>query len=309
MIKRKIIFDCDPGHDDIFAILFALAHPERFEILGFTTVAGNQTLEKVSNNLANVLDYLHISLPIYKGYDKPITKPLEVQPQAHGESGMDGPVFIEKNHHFQMKHAIEFYKEMLEVHDKITIVAIGPLTNIALMIKTYPHLCHKIECISCMGGGIAEGNIQKRSEFNIYHDPEAAKIVFESGVPIVLSPLEVCIKGSITFKEMEAFHHNQSVSKLVYDLFSFYSKYSKEHNFSSSPIFDVCPIYYLYKPELFKGFNANVYIELNGNYTQGMTITEKCEKSQTRVLYDVDRKTFIDDFTESIFELDRKVII
>ncbi|MEG0076619.1 nucleoside hydrolase [Anaerorhabdus sp.] len=306
-MKRKIIFDCDPGHDDIFAILFALAHPEQFEILGFATVAGNQTLEKVSNNLANVLDYLHIDLPIYKGYDKPITKALEVQPLAHGESGLDGPLFPDKKHTFQTKHALEFYKEMLETHDQITIIAIGPLTNVALMLKTYPHLSHKIECISCMGGGIAEGNIQKRSEFNIYHDPEAAKIVFESNVPVVLNPLEVCIAGSITFDEMEAFHNDHHVSKLVDDLFGFYSKYSREHNLTSSPIFDVCPIYYLYKPELFKSFNANIYIELNGAYTRGMTVTERCDTSKTLVLYDVERKPFIDDFTQSIFELDRKI--
>lgn len=302
---KKIIFDCDPGHDDIFAILFALAHPEKFDILGFTTVAGNQTLDKVSNNLANVLDYLHLDLPIYKGYDKPITKPLEVQPLAHGESGLDGPVFPVKNHTFQPKHALEFYKEMLETHDSISIIAIGPLTNVALMLKTYPHLAHKIEYISCMGGGIHEGNIQKRSEFNIYHDPEAAKIVFESGVPIILNPLEVCIAGGITFDEMETFNHAQPVSKLVYELFEFYSRYSKQHQLTSSPIFDVCPIFYLYNPDIFKGFKANVLIELNGQYTRGMTVTEKNEDGNVFVLYDVERKPFIDAFITSINTLDR----
>ena len=277
-MKRKIIFDCDPGHDDIFAILFALAHPNEFEILGFTTVAGNQTLDKVSNNLANVLDFLHCDLPIVKGYDKPITKPLEVQPLAHGESGLDGPIFPKKEYEFPNKHALEFYKEMLESQDKISIIAIGPLTNVAIMLKTYPHLAHKIECISCMGGGIQEGNIQKRSEFNIYHDPEAAKIVFESGVPMILNPLEVCIAGGINFKEMEQFNNSRKVSQLVFELFEFYSRYSKEHNLESSPIFDVCPIFYLAHPELFKGFKANVYIELNGSYTRGMTVVEKDEK-------------------------------
>lgn len=306
-MRRKIIFDCDPGHDDIFAILFALAHPEEFEILGFATVAGNQTLDKVSNNLANVLDFLHLDLPIYKGYDKPIAKPLEVQPLAHGESGLDGPVFPKKEHQFQTKHAIEFYKEMLETHDQISIIAIGPLTNVALMLKTYPHLLHKIECISCMGGGIHEGNIQKRSEFNIYHDPEAAKIVFESGVPVILNPLEVCVAGGITFAEMDLFNTKAPVSKLVYELFEFYSRYSKEHNMTSSPIFDVCPIFYLYKPEFFKGFKANVFIELNGTYTRGMTVVEESEQGNTLVLFDVDRDGFIQSFIESIFTLDRNL--
>lgn len=306
-MKRKIIFDCDPGHDDIFAILYALANPELFEVLGFCTVAGNQTLDKVSTNLHNVFNHLGFSYPIHKGYDKPICKPLEVQPQAHGESGLDGPIFPESKPKFSTQHAIEFYKEMLEAHEQVTIVAIGPLTNVALMLKTYPHLAKKIECIACMGGSIHSGNIQLRSEFNIYHDPEAAKIMFESGVPILLAPLEVCLAGGMTFAEMEEFNQSTKISKLMKELFEFYSKYSREHQLDSSPLFDVCPIVYLAQPELFTGYQATVDIECHGQYTQGMTIVTAHEQGNVFVLTDVQRDLFINTFMDSIFSLDRKV--
>lgn len=305
-MKKKIIFDCDPGHDDIFAILYALANPQHFDILGFCTVAGNQTLDKVSHNLNNVLTHLGISTPIHKGYDKPICKPLEVQPLAHGESGMDGPQFPSCAPNFSDQHAIEFYKEMLETHDQVTIVAIGPLTNVAIMLKTYPHLAKKIAGIACMGGSIHGGNIQLRSEFNIYHDPEAAKIMFESGVPITLAPLEVCLAGGMTFDEMEQFNQPTKVAKLVYELFEFYSRYSREHQLDSSPLFDVCPIVYLAKPDLFKGFQATVDVECNGKYTQGMTVVTANEHGNVFVLEDLNRDLFIQTFMESIFKLDRK---
>ena len=190
MEKRKIIFDCDPGHDDIMAIMNALAHPEQLEILGYTTVCGNNYVDKVTRNLCQVLTALGKDGKVAVGYDAPLVLDPDPQPAAHGESGLDGPTLPEPTVQPINQHAVEFLHEMAVKHEKITIVALAPLTNIAVFLKTWPELKEKIECITLMGGSRSSGNILPRAEFNIYEDPHAAKLVFESGVPIVMSDIE-----------------------------------------------------------------------------------------------------------------------
>lgn len=303
---RKIIIDCDPGHDDIMAIITALAHKEELEILGIATVAGNQTLEKVTGNILKVEEYLNINIPVYKGEDRPLVLNPEPQPLAHGESGMDGPILPEPKLKPSDKNALEFYKEVLENNDKVTIVGLAPLTNIALLINNYPDLTNKIEEIVIMGGAINGGNINKYAEFNIWHDPHAAKIVFDSGIKVVVAPLEVCLSGAILLNEVKQISYDKKVSKLVRELFDFYCKYAIERNWDRTSIFDVIPIVYLLKPELFEYEIGNIDIILDGIDTQGQTVFTKNKDGKHIVLLQTDRKAFIDYFMDAIAYLDKQ---
>ena len=307
---RNIIIDCDPGHDDIIAIMVALAHKDELNILGFTTVAGNQTLDKVTNNLLKVETYLGIDIPVYKGYNSPIVKELDVQPLAHGESGLDGPVLPEAINSAKDMHAIEFMKKtLLEAKDKVTFVCIGPLTNMGLFLKTYPELREKIDQIVIMGGGIYNGNVLIKAEFNIYHDPEAAKIVFDSGVKVVMAGLEVCYSGSILLTETERAKDGGKASKLFYDLMKFYQGYAIRNGWDRTAIFDATPVIYLLYPELFKSEEKEVYIETVGEYCRGMTVVDTRNrvtemKNPKTVLVSTDREKFVEVIFDALNKLD-----
>lgn len=303
---RKIIIDCDPGHDDIMAITTCLAHEEEFQIEGICTVAGNQTLDKVTDNILKVEEYFDINIPVYRGCDRPLVKEAEPQPMAHGESGMDGPVLPDPKMKASEKSALDFYREVLEDH-KVTIIALAPLTNIAVLIKEYPELKGNIECIALMGGAISSGNIQKRSEFNIYHDPDAARIVFDSGVNIIMAPLEACNAGSILLSEIPRFHNKGRASKLCFDLFEFYKIYAVNRGYDRTPVFDLTPVIYLLRPEIFEAEKMRVYIELDGEYTRGMTVCEK-EEGNHLVLKDTDREKFIQIFFDAVEIMDKKYL-
>ena len=307
---RNIIIDCDPGHDDIIAIMVAVAHNKELNLLGFTTVAGNQTLDKVTNNLLRVETYLGIDIPVYKGYSSPIVKELDVQPLAHGESGLDGPELPEAENKAQDMHAIEFMKKtLLEAKDKVTFVCIGPLTNMGLFLKTYPELREKIDQIVIMGGGIYNGNVLIKAEFNIYHDPEAAKIVFDSGVKVVMAGLEVCYSGSILLTETERAKDGGKASKLFYDLMKFYQGYAIRNGWDRTAIFDATPVIYLLYPELFKSEEKEVYIETVGEYCRGMTVVDTRNrvtemKNPKTVLISTDRGKFVEVIFDALNKLD-----
>jgi pyrimidine-specific ribonucleoside hydrolase len=308
---RNIIIDCDPGHDDVIAFLVALANQEELNILGITTVAGNQTLAKVTNNILKVQDFLGIHIPVSMGYSTPMVKELDVQPQAHGATGMDGPNIPEPTSKPTGMHAIEFMKKtLMEAEEKVTMVCIGPLTNMALFLKTYPELREKIDCIAIMGGGVNNGNTLIKAEFNIYHDPDAAKIVFDSGVKIVLAPLEVCYAASILLTETEKFAQGGRVSHFVYDLMKFYQGYAVRHGWDRTAIFDAVPVTWLIHPEFFTAKEYEAYIETDGRYCRGMTVIDTRNyqgelNNPKTVLIDADREKFIGFLFECIGKLDR----
>lgn len=308
---KKLIIDCDPGHDDVIASLVALAHPLDFEILGFTTVCGNNTLKKVTNNILKVQDYLGMHIPVSVGASTPLKRKPEPQQLAHGKSGMDGPNLKKATSTPTGLSAVEFIKKCLLENDLVTIVAIGPLTNIAQFLKKYPKLKNKIEEIVIMGGSVYSGNILAKSEFNIYHDPDAAKIVFNSKVPITLAPLEVCKAGAFKLKDIGSFKGKGKVSQLVYELLVFYSGYAIRHNLDRTPIFDMTTIIYLLNPEIFTYKMMNVDVELDGKYTRGMTVCLPVENKNyidnpIKVLLDVKNQKFIKIFKDSIAVLDKQ---
>ncbi len=308
---RNIIIDCDPGHDDIISILVALAHKEELNILGFTTVAGNQTVEKVTNNILKVQDYLGISYPVSKGYDRPLIRPLDVQPAAHGETGLDGPELPEATSKPTGLHAIEFMRQQIEASSEpVTMICLGPLTNMGMFLRTYPELKDKIDCIAIMGGGINKGNILPKAEFNIYHDPDAAKMVFDSGVHVIMAGIEVCYAGSILLTETEELKNGGKASKLVYDLMVFYQGYAVRRGWDRTAIFDMIPVIYLLHPEIFKSEEMKVDIETVGEYCRGMTVCDtrgypgEIENPKT-VLTDVDREACIKVLLDSLNKLDQ----
>lgn len=308
---KNLIIDCDPGHDDIIASLIALAYSKKFNILGFTTVCGNNSLKNVTNNLLKVQNYLGLNIKVACGASAPLKRKPEPQFKAHGKSGLDGPKLKKALNSPIKQCAVEFIKKCLQENDLVTIVAIGPLTNIAKFLKKYPKLKNKIEEIVVMGGSIYSGNILARSEFNFYHDPEAAKYVLNSKVPITLAPLEVCNAGALKLKDIDTFKGKGKVSKLVYELLIFYSKYAIRHHLDQTPIFDMTAIIYLINPSIFKFKMMNVDVELEGEYTRGMTVCEAINNKNhidnpVKVLLDVQNKKFIKIFKDSIFSLDKK---
>ncbi len=315
VFMRTILMDGDPGHDDVIAFLLALGNPEDLNIAGFTIVAGNSSAENCTNNILKIMDYLGISIPVAKGYDSPLVKPLDTAAKFHGETGLDGalsyPPAVSKA---DRRHAVSFLKDtLLSSEEKITLVTMGPLTNIAILLKTYPEVKDRIEEIVMMGGSFASGNALAKSEFNIYADPEAAKIVFDSGVHIVLATIEACYSGGILLSEQDSLKNGGNVSKLVYDILKFYSRYAINNGWDRTAIFDMTTVIYLIAPEIFEYRDMRVDIELDGVYTRGMTVCDdrgptyiKDPENPKRVLLKADRDKLAEIFFASLKRLDEQ---
>ena len=281
MAPRKLLIDCDPGHDDILAILNCLAHPEAFAILGYTTVCGNQLVELVTRNLCGVLTYLGVPGSVAQGYDAPMVLPPDPQPEAHGVTGLDGPHLPEPTVLPLPVHALDFLRDTLLAHDHVTVVALAPLTNLAMLLKTYPAVKDHIDCITLMGGSRDGGNILPRAEFNLYADPHAAKVVFESGVPIVMSDIEICQACATPHTWIDSLRGQGRVQDLVHDILQFFSLWGRRHGQNTSPIFDLVPVMHMLHPELFATAPVRVQIETEGRLTRGMTIVDSVDDPQT----------------------------
>lgn len=310
---RPILIDCDPGHDDAMAIMLALANAEHFDVIGITCVGGNQTLDKVSENTLKVLTVLNKEIPVAKGAAGPLIREIAPAPEAHGDTGMDGPIIEKITMDFVKQNGVEFLRDKIFMEEgKVTIVALGPLTNIALLLKMYPEVKERLDCIAMMGGSATSGNSTAAAEFNFWVDPHAAHIVFHSGIPLIQAGTEVSLAASILHTEIDEFKGKGRVSDFVYDLLEFYSQFSKKLDIDRSPIFDACPVMYLLHPEIFVAKNYYVDIELQGELTAGMSVTDKrvwfdMKKPNATVLLDVDREKFVAYLKEAIFKLDLEV--
>ncbi|WP_099223529.1 nucleoside hydrolase [Listeria costaricensis] len=309
---KNILIDCDPGHDDALAIMVAFANPEKFNILGITTVGGNQTLAKVTKNAQNILRFLKADLPLAAGQAGPLVKPLKTAPEAHGESGMDGPYFDGEDYPLCEQNGVGFlYQKIIEAEGKVTLVAIGPLTNIALLIKNYPQVMPAIEKIALMGGGISHGNQTPLAEFNIFVDPDAAEIVFQSGLPIVMAGLDVTEQAEITLTEINRLKNRGKVSNLAFELLSFYNQSGRQFGFIHSPIHDLCTIAYLMAPDIFKGEYADIHVITDNSPARGLTYGDfrrmAPEPKHTLVLKEVDRAAFVKLLMDALAKLDKQV--
>ena len=270
---QKIIIDTDPGQDDAVAILLALASPDEIEVLGITAVAGNVPLSLTEKNARIVCELAgRPDIPVYAGCDRPLKRKLVTAEHVHGKTGLDGPELPKPKIKLQEKHGVDFIIDTIlqEPENSISLCPLGPLTNIASAILKQPKIVSRIKKIVLMGGAYFEvGNITPAAEFNIFVDPDAAKIVFEAGIDMVVMPLDVTHKALVTEKRNEAFRQLKSpVGLAVAEMTDFFERFDKEkYGSSGAPLHDPCVTAYLIDPKIFFGKNINVEIETKSELT------------------------------------------
>ena len=280
-MRKKIILDCDPGHDDAVAIMLASAH-NNIEILGITCVAGNATLENTQLNALKVCSLIgKTNIPIFAGASKPLNYELVTAEHVHGKSGLDtdGQIInISEGYAIQKMHAVDFIIHSCHNSEEpIYLCPVGPLTNIALALQKDPSIKSKIKEIVFMGGAaMCLGNITPVAEFNIYVDPHAANIVLNSGVKIVMFGLDVTHKVNVNDKIINDIKSNKNKSSILFaDLMNFYSRTHRDvFKIDESPLHDPCVIGYLIDENIFSGKFVNVIVEEDSNLTRGKTVTD-----------------------------------
>ncbi len=310
---RKIIIDTDPGQDDAVAILLALASPAEIEVIGITAVAGNVPLPLTHKNARIICELAgKTDIPVYAGCDRPLAHDLVTAEHVHGKTGLDGPDLPDPTMQLTDGHAVDYIIDTLrnEPAGTITLCPIGPLTNIATAFQKAPDIIEKVQEIILMGGAYFEvGNITPAAEFNIYVDPEAADIVFKSGVPIVVMPLDVTHKALVTKQRNDAFRDiGTPVGIAVAKMTEFFERFDKEkYGSEGAPLHDPCVTAYLIKPDLFKGRHVNVEIETKSDLTRGMTVADWWDvtdrPSNALFIGDVDADGFFALLTERLARL------
>lgn len=304
-MKKPIIIDTDPGIDDALAIAIAL-FSDKLDVKLISTVAGNVSIEKVTNNALKLLALYEKNIPVAMGAKSPLIEPLVDASNVHGSSGMDGYDFPEpKNELLCKNHAVlELRDTILNSKDKITLVPIAPLTNIALLFSMYPEVKENIAEIVLMGGSLTRGNKGVLSEFNFATDPEAAKMVFDSGLPIVMATLDVGLKALVMPDDMGKIYEFGKVGKMAHALFK---KYRGGSFNTGLKMYDSCAIAYLLKPELFSTQDCFVDIELTG-LARGASVVDLKgylkRPANAKVCVDIDgdefRKWFLDSMSKCI---------
>lgn len=276
----KIILDCDPGHDDAIAMILA-TRADNIDLIGVTTVAGNSELRYTTNNALRVLNYTDVhDIPVYAGCEKPMMRDLYRLTGAiiHGEDGLGGPSIPQPTQKVEEKHAVDYLVDtLMEAEEKITIVAVGPLTNVAMALVKQPKIKEKIESIVIMGGAIIDpGNITSAAEFNIYVDPEAAKIVFNSGVKIYLNTLDISMKAVVKEDDIkELAGSDNKVEKIVGELLTFFAGTHVDHfGFFACPIHDALCVGQLIDPTLIKHKKVFCDVSLHDELTLGETVAD-----------------------------------
>jgi purine nucleosidase len=277
---RKIIIDTDPGQDDAVAILLALGSPDELDVLGITAVAGNVPLPLTQKNARIICELAgRPEVLVYAGCDAPLKRKLVTAEHVHGKTGLDGPVLADPVMALQPGHAVDFIINTLraEAAGSVTLCPLGPLTNIAAAFLKAPDIVGRVQQIVLMGGAYFEvGNITPTAEFNIYVDPEAADIVFKSGVDLVVMPLDVTHKALTNKARVAAFRAlGTEPGRMVAEWTDFFERFDmQKYGSEGAPLHDPCVIAYLLKPELFSGRHINVEIETGSALTLGMTVAD-----------------------------------
>ena len=280
MSARKVIIDTDPGQDDAVAILLALASPGEIDVLGITAVAGNVPLPLTSRNARIVCELAgRTDVPVFAGCDTPLKRKLVTAEHVHGKTGLDGPVLPDPAMPLTPGHGVDFIIDTLRDHpaDTVTLCPLGPLTNIASALIKAPDIATRVQDIVLMGGAYFEvGNITPAAEFNIYVDPEAADIVFKSGIPLTVMPLDVTHKALVTKPRNDAFRAlDTPVGHAVADMTDFFERFDREkYGSAGAPLHDPCVTAHLIDPGLFTGRHINVEVETTSELTLGMTVAD-----------------------------------
>jgi purine nucleosidase len=285
MPQHRMILDCDPGQDDAIAILLALASPEEIEVLAVTTVAGNVPLARTTRNARQIVELSgRTTVPVHAGCPRPILRPLETAEYVHGETGLNGAVLPEPTVPLAPGHAVDVIVErvMAQPPGTVTLCPIGPLTNVALAIVKEPAIVPRLKEIVLMGGAMELGNVTAAAEFNIYVDPHAARVVFESGASIVMMGLDVTHKALVTDERLARIEAiGTPVAKACAGLLDFFNRYDKErYHVPGAPLHDPCVIAYLLRPELFQGQRRRVDVETEGTHTTGRTVVDWWRRSE-----------------------------
>ncbi|BAF54420.1 nucleoside hydrolase [Corynebacterium glutamicum] len=278
-MTTKIILDCDPGHDDAVAMLLSAGSPE-IELLGITTVGGNQTLDKVTHNAQVVATIADINAPIYRGVTRPLVRPVEVAEDIHGDTGMEIHKYElpEPTKLVEGTHAVDFIIDTIMNNEPgtVALVPTGPLTNIALAVRKEPRIAERVKEVVLMGGGYHVGNWTAVAEFNIKIDPEAAHIVFNEKWPLTMVGLDLTHQALAT-PEIEAKFNElgTDVADFVVALFDAFRKnYQDAQGFNNPPVHDPCAVAYLVDPTVFTTRKAPLDVELYGALTTGMTVAD-----------------------------------
>jgi purine nucleosidase len=312
MGKQPIIIDTDPGQDDAVAILLALASPE-FDILGITAVAGNVPLALTEVNARKICELAgQTDVKVYSGAIRPMLRKLVTAEHVHGRTGLDGPVLPEPKMPLQKQHAVDFIIDTLMSRPAgtVTLCTLGPLTNIGLALVREPRIASRIKRIVAMGGGFFEGgNVTVAAEFNIYVDPQAARLVFESDIPVTLIPLDCTHQALTTKARVETFRAmKNNTGPAVAALLDFFERFDEEkYGTDGGPLHDPCVIAWLLKPELFKSREVNVAIECESELTMGMTVIDwwgvSNRKANATVCRGIDADGFFALLTERLAKL------
>ena len=306
-MPTPVIIDCDPGHDDAMALMLALASPE-LEVVAVTTVAGNQTLEKVTANAIRVLDVVDAhDIPVAAGADRGLIHTAEAAGEVHGETGLDGPDLPPPSREPEPLHAVELLAQKLRERP-LTLIPIGPLTNIALLLATHPELAPQIERIVLMGGAIGLGNVTPSAEFNVWADPDAAYRVFTAGLALTMVGLDVTHRAMLSAERADALRDAGRAGAVVADLHAFYRQFHERvYGHSDTPVHDALAVAHVIKPDVITTEHLPVEIDLTQGPCRGRTVVDQLERTGTaanaQVSTDVQAAAFIDLLTGRISAL------
>ena len=301
-----IVIDCDPGHDDAIALLLALASPE-VELLAVTTVAGNQTLEKTTRNALKVLELAgRPEIPVAAGADRPLVREARVAAEVHGETGLDGPDLPDPEIEPVGEHAVEFLARLLaDADEPVTLLPIGPLTNVALLRERHPEAARRLERIVLMGGCIAEGNVTPAAEFNIWADPEAAARVYACGIDVTMVGLDVTHKALVLPEHAERLRASGRVGEAVAALLEFYGRFHRDsYGFPGSPIHDAVAVAHVVQPGILGTALRNVEIETQSELCRGRTVVDLWRRTgrtpNVHVAVEIDADAFVELLLERL---------
>ncbi len=315
MTPKRIIIDTDPGVDDALTFLLALASPE-IQLEALTTTQGNVTVEKATYNSLAILELLEAShIPVAKGCTLPMVGPLLASEHVHGESGIGNARLPEPIAQPVTQHAIDYLIERTLVEPgEISLFAIGPLTNIALAIRKEPRFASAVKELVIMGGAIREGgNITAQAEFNIYADPHAAHIVFHSGIPITLIPLDVTHKCMLYAKDIQRLQkRNSPISQFIDDATAVYLEFTKEKiGIDGCALHDPLTLATIIAPDLLTLEEHYVDVDISGGISMGKTFADfyhtTGKPANMKVALDVRGEEFIDLFLQRMEELSKSI--
>jgi len=272
-VRRAVLVDCDPGHDDALAVLLAARH---FDVLGVTTVAGNADVERTTLNARRIVDLTALPIPVARGCAAPLAQRAVHAPHIHGASGLDGHEFPAPRAPVDPRHAVEFLIDTLRAHEAVTLIATGPLTNIAAALRRAPDLAARIREISVMGGSVTGGNTTPAAEFNVWFDPEAADAVFRSGIPLWMCGLNLTRQAGLDAEGIARLERlgTRAARAMAALLWAYRGRLAEAAGLTTATLHDPCAVAILLEPSIIASTPMHVAVELRGEHTRGMTVCD-----------------------------------